>query len=275
MEKGSRRSVFGRRILLLIPHPDDEVVGCGAAIGRARAQGAEVFGVCLTTGVPAREALWTWQRPGHATRVARRREEARRAAELLRLEIVQFTEIPTRQLKAHIAPILAAVRGHVRRLRADTLWTAAYEGGHQDHDVANFTASRLRQEIRVWEFSEYNFFGRRIRSQEFLRLNGTEQELNLTTDEQRLKRRALGLYESESKDLRFVRTDKEVFRPLAAYDYSRPPHPGKLFYQRFQWVPYSSRVDYTRPVEVCRALAECERQSIGDPLFSGIGSLGD
>jgi LmbE family N-acetylglucosaminyl deacetylase len=30
-------TLAGRRILVLVPHPDDEVVGCAAAIGRARA----------------------------------------------------------------------------------------------------------------------------------------------------------------------------------------------------------------------------------------------
>jgi LmbE family N-acetylglucosaminyl deacetylase len=253
--------VFGRRILLLIPHPDDEVVGCCAAIGRGRAQGAEVFGLYLTTGVPAREVLWPWQRGGHTARVARRNAEARRVAELLGVEIIHFGEIATRQLKTHIAATVAATRDLIRSLRADMLWTPAYEGGHQDHDVANFIAHRLREEIRVWELSEYNLSGGRVRLQEFIAPNGTEQELILTGEEQQLKRRTLGLYESEKTSLSFVGTRTEVFRPLAVYDYSRPPHPGRLFYQRFQWVPYSARVDYTRPAEVCRALVGFEQQT--------------
>ncbi|MGH9790517.1 MAG: PIG-L deacetylase family protein [Candidatus Acidiferrales bacterium] len=246
--------MFGRRILILIPHPDDEVVGCCAAIGRARAQGAEAIGVCLTTGVPAREVFWPWQRIGHAARVARRREEASRAADLLGINLVSLAEIPTRQLKSHIAPTLAAVRDHIRRIGADRLWTPAYEGGHQDHDVANFIASRLRSEVNVWEFSEYNLFGGKVRSQEFFAPNGSEREIALTRDEQRFKRSALRLYASEKGNLSYVRNEREVFRPLAEYDYSRPPHGGKLFYQRFQWTILQTRVDYTQPEEVCCVL---------------------
>lgn len=48
--------MFGQRVLILVPHPDDEVVGAAAAIARARAQGAAVTGVFLTTGVP--DADW-------------------------------------------------------------------------------------------------------------------------------------------------------------------------------------------------------------------------
>ena len=68
--------MFAARILILAPHPDDEVVGCCAAIGRARAAGARVFVLTLTTGVPERALLWPWQRPGHPLRVERRRAEA-------------------------------------------------------------------------------------------------------------------------------------------------------------------------------------------------------
>jgi len=247
--------VFGRRILILVPHPDDEVVGCCAAISRARSQGAEVSAVYLTTGVPAAAVLWPWQRSGHSARVAGRRAEAGRAAELLRVQPLCFAEVPTRELKAHMAGTLDMLLGHIRQLHPDVLWTPAYEGGHQDHDVASFLASHLRAEASVWEFSEYNFAGGKVRSQEFVRETGAEQRIALSAEEQALKRRALRLYPSEKGNLGYVRTEVEVFRPLAAYDYRRPPHAGKLFYQRFQWVPYHPRVDYTQPDEVCQAIA--------------------
>ena len=68
--------MFGKRILILIPHPDDEVVGCAAAIARARSQGARVFGCYLSHGFLPREALWVWQRGSYEKRVARRLKEA-------------------------------------------------------------------------------------------------------------------------------------------------------------------------------------------------------
>lgn len=255
--------MFGRRILILVPHPDDEVAGCCAAIGRARRQGAEVAAVYLTTGIPAAAVLWPWQRSGHSARVARRRAEAGRAAELLQIQPVSFAEISTRELKAHMAATLDMLRGHIRRLRPDVLWTPAYEGGHQDHDVTNFLASRLRAETGVWEFSEYNFAGGKVRSQQFIRETGGEQRIALSSEEQALKRRALQLYASEKGNLGYVRTEAEVFRPLGTYDYRRPPHAGKLFYQRFQWVPYHPRVDYTHPQQVCQAIAAFDAEPRG------------
>ena len=248
--------MLGRRTLILIPHPDDEVVGCCAAILRARQSGAAVFGAYLTTGVPARDVLWPWDRHGHSQRVSLRRQEAHRAAELLGIEPLFFHDVPTRQLRLNLGPVRELLLQHARRVHADSLWVPAYEGGHQDHDTANFVASTISKDFAVWEFSEYNFAGGKVRSQEFLAPKGTEQEFLLSEDEKRLKEKALALYASERGNLSYVRSEREVFRPLAAYDYSQPPHSGKLFYQRFQWVPGHPRVDYTKPEEVCRSLSD-------------------
>jgi len=53
-----------------------------------------------------------------------------------------------------------------------------------------------------------------------------------------------------------VTTEREALRPLATYDYAAAPHAGKLWYARFQWVPFRHpQVDFTKPETVSRALA--------------------
>src|SRR5207248_11709010 len=91
-----------RRILVLAPHPDDEIVACGIAALRARAAGAQVFVLYLTTGVPAPEAFWPWQRRGHAARLSRRRAEARVAAALFGMESTGSLDHPSRRLRHHL-----------------------------------------------------------------------------------------------------------------------------------------------------------------------------
>lgn len=250
--------MFGRRILVLIPHPDDEVVGCSTAIGRARAQGSSVLGAYLTNGVPVSAQLWPWQRKHCEQRVVRRREEALRAAELLGMEPAWFQDIPSRQLKESLSSTQERLVALIRDQGMDTVWAPAYEGGHQDHDVANALAGSLRGVADVWEFSEYNYFGGRVRSQEFISTTGAERELSLDHSERERKRQLLGIYKSERGNLRRIRGpafwQREVFRPLAEDDYTRAPHPGTLFYQRYQWVPFHPRVDSCKPKEVCRAM---------------------
>lgn len=246
--------MYAERILILVPHPDDEVVGCCAAIARARAAGGEVFAVYLTNGVPAREVLWPWDRRSHGARVARRWREAEQAAARLGLREAARQDIPTRTLKGHLRQARALLERLLRELRPALLWAPAYEGGHQDHDVASFLAWLVHDRLPVWEFSEYNFAGGGVRSNAFLAATGAEQILSLDPAEAAAKREALSIYASEHGNLRHIATRREAFRPLTAYDYARPPHPGRLFYQRFQWVPRHPRVDHCRPAEVCRAL---------------------
>ncbi len=248
--------MFGKRILLLIPHPDDEVVGCFTAIGHARTLGAKIFGFYLTTGIPSREHLRSWQRKTYGHRQRRRQKEANLVADLLGIEPFHFNDIPSRKLKDFLKPARETLSQAIRRLEIDTLWAPAYEGGHQDHDTANFLANTLTGHALVWEFSEYHYYRGKVKSQDFFSQNGTEQTIVLDRSEQESKRQALSLYPSERGNLRHIDTSQEIFRPLTSYDYTRPPHPGKLFYQRFQWVPGHPRIDYCQPHEVCLAFKD-------------------
>lgn len=254
--------MFGQRILILIPHPDDEVVGCGASIGRARGDGAEVFGLYLTTGCIAQETLWPWQRDKHDLIVARRRVEAEKAARLLGLKPIGFSLRPTRSVIHELGEVLGEIREAIVRYDIDQLWVPAYEGGHSDHDAINFLASLLRNDLSVIEFAEYNNAGGRINPNAFPRPSGKDQMIRLTREEQDRKCEALEAYLSERKNLGYVGIVHESFRPLPAHDYSKPPHEGRLWYARFQWVPFKHpRIDFTKPSDVCSALLSFARTS--------------
>jgi LmbE family N-acetylglucosaminyl deacetylase len=246
----------GARILILVPHPDDEVVGCAIAAQQARAAGAVLFSLYLTTGVPPRELLWPWRRRHHEARVARRRQEALAAAALLGLEPVGFQPWPARRLKSHLAEALALIEAACAAHRIEALWAPAWEGGHQDHDVTNFLAARLAHLLPVTEFAEYHGADGAIATQRFVAATGGERVIPLTAIERALKRRALALYRSERANLAHVRCEVESLRSLAQYDYAAPPHPGRLAWMRFQWVPFRHpRIDFDAPEDVRAALA--------------------
>ena len=75
--------MFGKRILILAAHPDDEVVASAAAIGRAQGKGAEIFVTFLTHGCIAKETMWSWQRKQYNKHVAHRRAEGEAACKFL------------------------------------------------------------------------------------------------------------------------------------------------------------------------------------------------
>jgi N-acetylglucosamine malate deacetylase 1 len=254
-----------RRILVLAPHPDDEIVACGVAALRARNAGAEVFVFYLTTGVPPRELLWPWQRRGYASRVTRRRDEAIEAAPLLGLRAAGFLEIPSRHLVAHLDAAAAAITRAIGETAADCLWVTAFEGAHQDHDAANALAARFLDRVPVWEFAAYNFAGGKVRSNRFLDARGGVIELRLGRDEAALKRQALALFASERGNLAHIKTTLEAYRPLPRHDYAAPPHSGRLFRERFHWVPFRHpRIDFTPSAEVYRELGRWSATQVLD-----------
>jgi LmbE family N-acetylglucosaminyl deacetylase len=248
--------MFGQRVLLLIPHPDDELVGTATAIARQRLDGGEVFGLYLTSGVPSNSGSWWGGRSRYERNAARRWTEASEAASELGLTIIDRQSIPSRELKSHLSTSIRWIRNHATHLRPDRIWVPDYEGGHQDHDVTNFIGARLTGRYEVWEFAEYNYSGGKTRSQAFVHPNGLESILLLDDDERARKRELLSRYASERKNLGYIEFEREVFRPLAEYDYGQRPHEGRCFYERFHWVPFHPRIDYCRPEQVCEALRE-------------------
>jgi LmbE family N-acetylglucosaminyl deacetylase len=252
-------SMLGDRILLLVPHPDDEVVGCATALRRARAAGCAVHAVFLTHGVAPVERLWPWQRPTYVSRVAIRWKEAMRCCRLTGLAVAGRQDIPSRTLKANLATTLDLIGQAIDAIAPDAIWTPAYEGGHQDHDVTHFLAGRAADAagVRAWEFAEYNYAGGRVQANRFPAPRGDEIEIVLDAEECEAKARALAVYRSERRNLAHCAIARECFRAYAAADYDRPPHPGVLFYQRFQWVPRHPRVDHCRPHEVSAAIRGC------------------
>lgn len=248
------------RILILIPHPDDEVVGCAAAAARARREGARLFAIYLTTGIAPRETLWPWQRPRYAALVARRRAEARLVAERLGIEVLDFSDRPSRRLKNYLPEAAAELRRALAQSAAELVWAPAWEGAHQDHDTANFLAARLIEKTPVWEFAEYNYAGGTVRSQRFADERGHETVLRLSPEEATEKRALLALYRSERGNLRHIRSEIESFRPLLAHDYARAAHAGTLFRERFHWVPFRHpRIDFEPNRAVLTALATFRR----------------
>jgi LmbE family N-acetylglucosaminyl deacetylase len=246
-----------RRVLVLAPHPDDEIVACGIAARRSRAEGARLFVLYLTTGVPPREALWPWQRGAYDERVERRRHEALAASSLIGLAPAGLLDVPSRQLVAHLDEAAAAIDRALGETSADCLWVTAFEGAHQDHDAANALAARFRERVPVWEFAAYNYAGRKVRSNRFIDARGGVIELRLNRDEAALKRRALALYASERGNLAHISIAEEAYRPLPRHDYAASPHSGKLFRERFQWVPFRHpRVDFAPSAKIYAALGQ-------------------
>ncbi len=228
------------RTLVIVAHPDDEAVACGALLQRVR----EPHVLFCTDGAPLDSFFWKVHGSREAYSQLRQRE-ARVANSMVGVSDVEFLRSPLtgnmvidQELFRHLPEAADGVREAIERVRPEALLTLAYEGGHPDHDSANFITSVMAREYRLpaWEMPVYNLFHKDRRDfQTFMPAPRPAVVLNPTPEEIVRKRCMLESYGSQGHFL--VRFDavKESFRPLAQYDYSRPPHEGVLNYEAWQW----------------------------------------
>lgn len=146
-----------KTILIIAPHPDDELVGCGGVYLKNTRAGNNLFVLYLTTG---------------ASRGEERKAKLRRQAVTT---IAQENGIPARNLifldnhelgvlldikKARSA--VSDIQKTIDRTQPDEVYVTAYEGGHIDHDLANLFVAAARKKAktgkatRYYEYETYN-----------------------------------------------------------------------------------------------------------------------
>lgn len=138
----------GRRCLVLAPHPDDEVLGCGGTIARKVRRGAHVWVTFLTDG---RKGVLSPPEEAKALREA----EAIRACEVLGLsrDRLFFLAYEDGRLSQHIGPAVERVRQLAEALRADELFIPYRREFHVDHQAAWMIGTICRPEgVRLYEY---------------------------------------------------------------------------------------------------------------------------
>jgi LmbE family N-acetylglucosaminyl deacetylase len=240
--------------LVLVAHPDDEVIACGALMQKMQ-RAVVVF---ATDGAPRHKTFW--QAYGSRQAYADiRRQEARRALKISGACPVFLAErvedgIVDQELFRNLPAAIAALEQVIAQVNPDAVLTLAYEGGHPDHDAACFMANVVcrRAAIPVWESPLYhrNQDGSCI-LQKFTTVSGAELELRSERAPLQKKIQMFHTYKSQELVLDVFRPDLETFRPMTDYDFSVPPLPWKLNYELWKWKMNSSEVsaafdDYLR-----------------------------
>lgn len=138
----------------------------------------------------------------------------------------------------------------IERIRPSVVLTHSYEGGHPDHDCASFivskalkvfTLSRGHTNIRHFEFSGYHEHNSLIETGTFKTGSGTVITVSLPEYNKNLKKMMIDCFVSQKEMLSIFNIEKEVFRIAPVYDFSRPPHSGKLLYEIMDWGLNSSK----------------------------------
>ena len=232
------------RIAVLAAHPDDEAIGASSVLGH-HPGGAVVY---LTDGAPRNIRLWPSDfRGSREDYAAKRRAEAERALAVTGLApkdmywlgaVDQEAIFSARELARSLAEILT-------KLKVEVLVTHSYEGGHPDHDAAAFIAALAvarceAHSVLPLEMTSYHARDGQCVNGEFLPSTdanmGEELCIDLCLPERERKQRMFTAYASQSLVLSAFGTSPERFRRAPSYNFSRPPHPGKLWYESMGWM---------------------------------------
>jgi LmbE family N-acetylglucosaminyl deacetylase len=124
-------SHFGR-ILVIAPHPDDEILGCGGTMARLVDEGAEVVVAIVTTGQPPAF-------PPERTALVER--EMRQAHEIIGIRDCRFLGLPAAALDTVPAAALnAKFQELIADVRPDTLLLPFVGDIHSDHQLSFLAA---------------------------------------------------------------------------------------------------------------------------------------
>ena len=236
-----------QRVAVVVAHPDDEVIGLGGLLPRLR-RAAFIY---TTDGAP--RDMNDAERAGFTTRGAYREARQAELEKVFALAGIQQADIRTlpfidKETTLNLAALTGALRQEFEALRPSVIFTHAYEGGHPDHDSTAFAVhhalcfyNQNSEHVAplLVEFTSYHQDENDIRYGAFLAHETAPADEQITIELSpaacELKREMFRCFASQAVVLEGFAADHERFRIAPHYDFTQPPHAGRLHYETFDW----------------------------------------
>ena len=248
------------RVVLLAAHPDDETIGASSLLARF----PQLTLVYLTDGAPRDRNFWSPDARGSRTNYAQMRriemEQAVAHAGVVPNQIAWLGGLDQEAI-CESAKLMLKFAEILHKHQPEIVVTHPYEGGHPDHDAAALVAGMaltlaMSQTLLV-EMTSYHALSGRCVTGEFLHADTEEIACELTAEDALRKRRMMDAHVSQRAVLAGFKVDFERFRPAPAYDFTKPPHEGRLWYECMKWPMTGARWRSIAEAAI-REMQECD-----------------
>jgi N-acetylglucosamine malate deacetylase 2 len=230
-------------LAIAVAHPDDESISVGGQLRRW----PHAHVIHTTDGAPSHSAD-AWQ-SGYLTAEeyasARERESMTAMAQagigLQRLHHLGFADQETALNLVSLTEVLV---DKFFELQPKLIITHPYEGGHPDHDSTAFAVHTARDILlrehgsapMIVEATSYFNRAGIMATSEFLPRARSDIETRVLTEaEKEFKRRLFACFKTQQHVLQYFPIAIERFRLAPEYDFTEPPHKGRLYYELFEW----------------------------------------
>lgn len=230
--------------MVVVAHADDETIALGGRMERFK----EATFIHVTDGAPRNEE----DSRAHGFKSLDDYREAR-AAELKNmfdqagLHRASSVGLSFRDQEAslNLVQITRQIAQQIAAHEPEIIFTHPYEGGHPDHDACAFAVHHAVEMNRargggrplILEAPFYHAGAAGFETGRFLRLDGWMPEIayELSEEERERKRKLIACFATQSETLKGFGDAWERFRIAPVYDFTRPPHEGKLLYEHYPW----------------------------------------
>lgn len=225
------------RVAVVVAHPDDESIGCGALLARLES----VSVIVVTDGSPrngadARRAGFA-SPDAYTSARARELETALAIAGVSARQIVRFA-IPDQESSKAMVAITERLASFFQSQRIEAVVTHAYEGGHPDHDATALCAQAAARlslaRMKLIEMPLYHLGRAGIARQSFC--DGRDDiVMRLTRRDIELKTQMIAAHASQAQTLQPFGLGVERYRIARAYDFRAPANSGRILYELHDW----------------------------------------
>lgn len=141
---------FGRSMLVVAPHQDDEIIGCGGAMALQKCSGGAVGVIVLQDGADECAQVSMTRKSLEELR----NEESRAAAKVIGIKDLVF--LGSKDLRSEIASISSVMKEMIESRKVDAIFVPFVLDGNKDHKSCDVIVARalrgIERPIRVFQY---------------------------------------------------------------------------------------------------------------------------